>query len=566
MAQLHGHENFIYSLATLPDEHLLSSSEDRTVRIWKDLECIQTITHPAISVWCIAVCSENGDFVSGASDRIVRVFSRSKERQATSEAIKEFEDSVKSSSIPQQSMEDINKEKLPGPEFLMQKSGTKEGQVQMIHEANGNVTAYQWSGAAKQWIQVGTVVDGQGSSGKKREYMGKYFDYVFDVDIKDGAPALKLPFNLSQNPYEVAQKWIADNELPISYIDQVANFIITNTQGATLGQASAYPPGGVAGSDPWGQESRYRPGDISTVPETPAARPKVLPQKEYLTIATANFTLISKKITELNQQLITDGCKDISFSPGDLQIFPQLISQLESILSSTSSSSNKPPPTSSPIFNSGVVMTIKVITTWPEKHRIPGLDLLRCLAAVTPTLITHHDLVAVLSNVLPADPTGGNSNVVMLAIRSLANIFVHSEGRDLASGQFEEIHAMVKPYIHSSPAAAVVSRNFHVAVATLYINYAVLFAKPDSREHKAADVSRAGVLVEDLVTLLADAKIVDGETIYRALVGLGTLLGVVLSGGGGGSAKGVKEVVEKLAMGAKEPRIRAVGEEIKGLL
>ncbi len=566
VAQLHGHENFIYSLATLPDEHLVSSSEDRTVRIWKDSECIQTITHPAISVWCVAVCSENGDIVSGASDRIVRVFSRSKERQATSEAIKEFEDSVKSSSIPQQSMEDMNKEKLPGPEFLTQKSGTKEGQVQMIHETNGNITAYQWSGAAKQWIQVGTVVDGQGSSGKKREYKGKYFDYVFDVDIKDGAPALKLPFNLSQNPYEVAQKWIADNELPTSYIDQVANFIITNTQGATLGQASASPPGGVAGSDPWGQESRYRPGDISTVPETPADRPKVLPQKEYLTIATANFTLIGKKITELNQHLIIDGCKDISFSPGDLQIFPKLISQLESILSSTSSSSNNPPPTSSPIFDSGVVMTIKVITTWPEKHRIPGLDLLRCLAAVTPTLITQHDLVAVLSNVLPADPTTGNSNMAMLAIRSLANIFVHSEGRNLASRRFEEIHAMVKPYIHSSPAAAVVSRNFHVAVATLYINYAVLFAKPDSREHKAADVSRAGVLVEDLVTLLADAKIVDGETIYRALVGLGTLLGVVLSGGGGGSAKRIEEVVEKLAMGAKEPRIRAVSAEIKGLL
>jgi len=351
VAQLHGHENFIYSLATLPDGELVSSSEDRTVRIWKDLQCVQTTTHPAIFVWCIAVCSENGDIVSGASDRVVRVFSRSKERHAAPEALKDFEDSVKSSSIPQQSIGGIDKEKLPGPEFLIQKSGTKEGQVQMIHEANGNVTAYQWSGAAKQWIQVGTVVDGQGSSGKKREYIGKEFDYVFDVDIKDGAPALKLPFNLSQNPYEVAQKWIADNELPISYIDQVANFIITNTQGATLGQ-EASQPGGVAGSDPWGQESRYRPGDSGTVPEAPATRPKVLPQKEYLTIATANFSIISKKITELNQQLITDGRKDISFSPGDLQIFPQLISQLESLLSSTSSSSSKPSPTSSPIFDS----------------------------------------------------------------------------------------------------------------------------------------------------------------------------------------------------------------------
>ena len=44
--ELQGHENFIYSLAALPNGQLVSSSEDRTVRIWDDKQCIQTITHP----------------------------------------------------------------------------------------------------------------------------------------------------------------------------------------------------------------------------------------------------------------------------------------------------------------------------------------------------------------------------------------------------------------------------------------------------------------------------------------------------------------------------------------
>lgn len=48
-----------------------------------------------------------------------------------------------------------------GPaEFLQQKSGTKEGQVQMIKEENGNVTAHTWSSAAQQWINVCLVVLG----------------------------------------------------------------------------------------------------------------------------------------------------------------------------------------------------------------------------------------------------------------------------------------------------------------------------------------------------------------------------------------------------------------------
>ncbi|KAL9105650.1 MAG: hypothetical protein Q9187_008673, partial [Circinaria calcarea] len=128
VGELRGHDSFIYSLASLPDGDIVSSGEDRTVRIWRGNSCIQTITHPAISVWSVAVCLENGDIVSGASDRIVRIFSRGVERQAEPQVIKAFEDSVKSSSIPQQQVGDVNKEKLPGPEFLTRKSGTKEGQ------------------------------------------------------------------------------------------------------------------------------------------------------------------------------------------------------------------------------------------------------------------------------------------------------------------------------------------------------------------------------------------------------------------------------------------------------
>jgi phospholipase A-2-activating protein len=73
----------------------------------------------------------------------------------------------------------------------------------------------------------------------------------------------------------------------MTYLDQVANFITTNTQGATLdtSQGSSAAP---AGSDPWGTESRYRPGEATSAP-APVEPPKVLPQKEYLSILVARF-------------------------------------------------------------------------------------------------------------------------------------------------------------------------------------------------------------------------------------------------------------------------------------
>lgn len=145
VGELHGHESFVYSLATLPTGELVSSGEDRTVRIWRGFECVQTITVPAISVWAVAVCKETGDIVAASSDSVARVFTRNADDVADAETLASFEDSVKASSIPQQQMDGFNKEKLPGTDFLKTKSGTKEGQVQMIREDNGSVTAHQWS-------------------------------------------------------------------------------------------------------------------------------------------------------------------------------------------------------------------------------------------------------------------------------------------------------------------------------------------------------------------------------------------------------------------------------------
>lgn len=279
VAELHGHESFIYSLASTPAGELVSSGEDRTVRVWRGSECVQTITHPAISVWTVSVCQDSGDIATGASDGIARVFTRDQGRVADAETLQQFENSIKGSAIPQQQVGGVNKEKLPGPEFLTSKSGTKEGQVQMIKESNGSVTAHQWSMSQQQWINVGTVVDAVGSSGKKVEYNGSSYDYVFDVDIEDGKPPLKLPYNLSENPYERATKFLGDNELPMTYLDNVANFITQNTQGATLG-----PQEQNVGPDPYGTEARYRPGQ-----EDQLQLPKVIPQKDYLSISAAKY-------------------------------------------------------------------------------------------------------------------------------------------------------------------------------------------------------------------------------------------------------------------------------------
>ena len=49
---------------------------------------------------------------------------------------------------------------------------------------------------SSSWQKIGDVVDAVGQ-GRKQLYQGKEYDYVFDVDIKDGVPPLKLPYNVT---------------------------------------------------------------------------------------------------------------------------------------------------------------------------------------------------------------------------------------------------------------------------------------------------------------------------------------------------------------------------------
>jgi phospholipase A-2-activating protein len=549
ISELHGHEAFIYSLASTPSGEIVSSGEDRTLRIWQGNECIQTITHPAISVWAVAVCPENGDIVSGASDRIVRVFSREAERVADAETTSAFEDAVKGSSIPQQQMPEINKEKLPGPEFLTQKAGTKEGQVQMIREVDGSVTAHTWSAGAQQWVNVGTVVDAVGSSGKKVQYGGKEYDYVFDVDIEDGKPALKLPYNLSQNPYEAATKFIENNKLPISYLDQVANFITTNTQGATLGQSSEAPSG--PGSDPWGSDNRYRPGgDTVSAPAPAAARPKGLPHKEYLDILVARVPPMHKKIQELNRSLIDNGRKDLSLNPTELTILSNLAKHLETSGSTKTSQS----------VSGGLELAIKLSTAWPYADRLPGLDLLRLLA-VAPmtaayTLPDGTDIVGLLCNsVIEQQPPAENH--IMMAVRAFVNLFASPEGRALATSQFDRIQELTSSQISTGST----NRNLLIAITTLYINYAVYFNSNSS----GASFEYVLAIIDNLGKILISQT--DSEVIFRALVAMGTLM--FLGEEVRSAAKdvyGIEKNIQKALGKAGEPRNKNVAAEIEDTL
>lgn len=72
---------------------------------------------------------------------------------------------------------------------------------------NDSVEAYQWTAATSTWQQIGQVVDAVGS-GRKQLYEGKEYDHVFDVNVSEGMPPLKLPYNITGKCSRSSNYWM----------------------------------------------------------------------------------------------------------------------------------------------------------------------------------------------------------------------------------------------------------------------------------------------------------------------------------------------------------------------
>ncbi len=89
-------------------------------------------------------------------------------------------------------------------------------------------------------------------------YFLQEYDYVFDVDLDEGRPGLKLPYNISEDPWMAAHNWLEKNELSQLFLDQVAHFIIDQCKGIELGKGSGTGP-----SDPFTGNGIFKDIDLN---------------------------------------------------------------------------------------------------------------------------------------------------------------------------------------------------------------------------------------------------------------------------------------------------------------
>eukprot|EP00794_Sanderia_malayensis_P016237 gene16236-17875_t len=541
-----GHTNYIYSIATLPfgDGSFATCGEDRSLRIWKDNACAQTIILPCQSIWSVD-CLPNGDIIVGSSDGIARIFTCAEERVAPLDILKVFEDEVANQAIPAAANVDlgeIKKDELPGPEALLN-PGNKDGQTKLIKRGTV-IEAHQWDAAQNRWQKVGEVVGSAGSEGSSRTsnkqvYNGQEYDYVFDVDIEEGKPTLKLPYNITDDPWLAAHKFLEANEISPMFLDQVANFIIKNTEGVTIGQSqpgftdpftggSRYVPGSTSSNsdpqllafqDPFTGGNRYRPQESASQrdsqtsgfqdPFTGGTRYKpgeekmevsenvnsYFPKMGYLSFDSGKTAALIGKLKEFNSEVSEEvRLKDTEIT--------QLSSALESFSSVGFFDEN---------VKENIDSIIEKLIIWPEDLIFPGLDAIRLLIRKDAFSEAIFNGKAKLSLVefLMSMSRSNNVRNSMLVQRIFCNCFQSQAGLGKMLKNRETVLESAEASFTSN------NKNWMVASSSVILNYCVALKSKGSFEENVS-------LINTTCKMIKIAS--DGESQFRLLVGLGTLV------------------------------------------
>lgn len=387
---------------------------------------------------------------------------------------------------------------------------------------------------------IGEVIDGpDDGNGMKRPVLdGVQYDYVFDVDIGDGEPIRKLPYNRSDNAYDTADKWLLKENLPLSYRQQVVEFILQNSGQKDFILDSSF-------RDPYTGSSAYVPGQpsrsgaVSTKPTF-----KHIPKKGMVVFDAAQFDGILKKISEFNNALGSDPDQQ------GLSLSESETSRLSGIAKTLKDTSHYH---ISKFSNDDISLLSKLLKSWPVSMMFPVIDILRMVilhpdgSSVLKRVSDENDIFMDLIKKVTNNPLPPN---LLTSIRAVVNLFKNSTFHLwLQNHRVEIFDAFASCY--SSP-----NKNVQISYSTLVLNYAVLLIEKKDEEGQSHVLSAALEIAEG-ETLEVDAK-------YRALVAIGSLM--------------VEGAVKKIAMdfdvesvatsakASKDLKVAQVGADIEAVI
>jgi len=291
-----GHENFVFSSRLLHSGEFATAADDASIRIWKDFECTQILRHP-VGLW--EVCQiDNGDIIGAGQDSQVYVWTKSSDRKAANSSTEVFNAAVSANLVKMEEAKKPQKEHLDGKEY----------------------------------------------------------DVVIPIEF-DERPALKLGYNLGENPYTVAQEFCVKYKLNIAQCKEpIAKHIIQLTKQYQTGPSPDYDTSGNA------------PAPAPAKPKVTYKFLKTANDCAAFTYETAqNFAGLESKIKEFNAGFLeSPDTASIALTEDEMITFGLVVGKLTKTNMYHALS-----------FLDQELSLAQKLIQWPNQKLFPVLDLLR---------------------------------------------------------------------------------------------------------------------------------------------------------------------------------------------
>jgi phospholipase A-2-activating protein len=273
----------------------------------------------------------------------------------------------------------------------------------------------------------------------KQHFDGKEYDFVFDVEIHEGQPSVKLPYNIGDDPRHIASTFLEHNHISHQFLERIVNFIKdhpTNTLQLAI-PTSAASAGAI----------------IKTTVN--CTKNQFFPETSYIRFDQLNPQQIFGKIREFNNQAEKRGCKYFTSHE---------ISVIESLIRGQCNSST-----------STAIELLQQMLQWSHAILFPVLDALR-LAVLQPAVNKHiftptvgstfpQPFIAYVCTILGSSSHPKN---LLLMLRVLCNAFHHSDGERWALDHTEDLISTAMSTLREST-----EKPLQVAVSSLLLNLTV---------------------------------------------------------------------------------------------
>lgn len=215
-------DSYLYFVEFLCDEIYLTGGESSFFSIFssKEGKVVDFLPYKG-SLWNACV-SRNGDIIGVAENGSFIKFTKDQRRKANSELENEYMKHVSSNVFRQAELIEADINCLQKRDEIESAQG-KVGHLYLVNDDHQKVVLI-WSLGYQRYLVFGSVP----SPRKVFDKHGNEWDFMITIYIGDEEKQYHLFGNSDINEFVLARDFVIANDLPIRFIDQIANFVMKN--------------------------------------------------------------------------------------------------------------------------------------------------------------------------------------------------------------------------------------------------------------------------------------------------------------------------------------------------